>query len=83
MVLFSWKIADNFLMKEEKNIVKYNLRIPKYLYDKVCLKAAENRRSVNNEIIAGIAQYVADYDGSPTIFDVYQLIEELLKKLDK
>jgi hypothetical protein len=46
-------------MKDEENIVKYNLRIPKYLYEKLCLRANENRRSVNNEIIMAITSHVA------------------------
>jgi hypothetical protein len=67
---------------EKENIVKYNLRIPKYLYDKVCRAAEENLRSVNNEIIMGIAKHVADADESPTIEDVYHLAGKILKKLD-
>jgi hypothetical protein len=81
MVLFFGKKSDNFRMEEE-NIVKYNLRIPKYLYEKVCLAANGNRRSVNNEIIMAITGHVADR-GAPTIEDVYALMEEIRKKLDR
>jgi hypothetical protein len=67
---------------KEPNIIKYNLRIPKYLYDKLCNEADENRRSVNNEIVVSIARHVIKSDGSHTIDDVYWLTEAICKKLN-
>jgi hypothetical protein len=67
---------------KELNIIKYNLRVPKYLYDKLCKEADENRRSVNNEIVVSIARHVAKNDGSHTVDEVYWLTEAICKKLN-
>jgi hypothetical protein len=70
-------------MKDELNIVKYNLRIPKYLYDKLALKAEESRRSVNNEIIMAIASHVATarYDSRYSLDDLYELVKGVLMEV--
>jgi hypothetical protein len=61
IVLFWGHSDDNIDMEQEEDVAKFNLRLPKDLYERVTARAQKNRRSVNNEIVV-ILDRVCDYE---------------------
>jgi hypothetical protein len=61
IVLFWGQMVDNRNMETDEEVAKFNLRLPKDLYDRVTTRAQKNRRSVNNEIVI-ILDRVCEYE---------------------
>jgi hypothetical protein len=51
--------------KKAEDIIKFNLRLPGGLYDRLGKMAEYNHRSINSEILTILERYVADHGGRP------------------
>ena len=55
-------------MENNEKLIRFNLRLPEDLYEKIGKKAAQNFRSINNEMIIAIMEYVRE-PSSPIFSD--------------
>jgi hypothetical protein len=74
---------DNKIMEKEneEKTVKFNLRLPLDVYERLGKQAANNLRSINNEIVMIILNHFDIDDGQRTLTELYRLIENEFDEL--
>jgi hypothetical protein len=76
-IILAEKYDNKIMDKEnEEKAVKFNLRLPVEVYERLGKQAAKNLRSINNEIVMIILNHFAIDDGQRTFTELYRLIED-------